>query len=237
MLISLCIPIMNRLETLKLALPEIIKSANCTPPTEIIIVNYSSTDNLLEYLKDLKKENNIIVKNFNGARYYNSAHARNLCVVASSGEYILQLSADAIPTLDSIAYIRNIINEKHPDWMCEDTRFDGKYCGRFIVCKREEFIASGGYDERFNLYGPEDKDICLRLHRRGGRFETFPNSLISELYTPNNEKLANLDTSELEGKIWVKREMLRLRRPIFEENIANNVLVANPNGWGKGILE
>jgi len=239
-LISLLIPCMNRFQEFKRSIETIIETANASAPVEIVLVDYSSRDPLQKWIEANNIESKLapgvifVNRKLTGPKHYNSAHARNLCAVASSGDYLIQLSTDALPKKEFVSYIRKVINKEKPDWMCEDTKFDGQYCGRFIVCKRQEFFDAGGYDERFNLYGPEDKDICFRLHRRGGKFLTFPQGLASEIPTLYADKTRNLDHSQLEGKMWDKREMSHLMIPIFEENNKKGVLVANTEkGWGK----
>jgi glycosyltransferase involved in cell wall biosynthesis len=237
MLISLCIPCMNRVHSLKRVLPSIIESVNASPPVEITILDYSSTDSLDEYLTEIKETTYLVEGNkFNfqkitGKKYYHSTHARNLTVIASSGEYVIQLDTEIILPVKFVGYIRDRLETTHPIWMCEGR------LGRCIVIQRDEFINSGGYDERFDVYAPEDKDICLRLHRRGGKFETFPLSLISVIETSNKEKLINLNQEPYKnGPFWIKRMMFRAMKVIYEENISNNVLVANEGKeWGKWI--
>lgn len=235
MLISLCIPCMNRTYALKQALPAIINAANYSPPVEIVVLNYSSRDDLEYYMEDILQQDLLVDGNMwkyvvePGKKYYHSTHARNLCVQMSSGEYFIMLSAEALPALNAFKYIRSKIETDRPVWMCENK------IGRWIICQRQEFIDSGGYDERFNVYSPEEKDLCLRLHRRGGKFETFPGSLIEEIPTSNKEKLLYLDSSTYNGNIWIKRQMHRAMMKIFEENNNNNILVVNEGkdwrGW------
>jgi hypothetical protein len=233
---------MNRLDELKQALPVIIDMALKSPPIQLAIVDYNSGDGTWEYLMQMEqiwKENKdcrMTLRKFVNGKYYNSAHARNLCVQESYGEYIIQLSAEALPTPQFLPYIRSRLESYQPIWMCENTKFLGKYSGRFVVCDRYEFMASGGYDERFNLYGPEDKDICYRFHRRGRKFEPYPVYMCGEIPTNNLRKLINLDPKGLPGKMWMKREMLHVMKPIFERNIKDGVLVANPGkDWTKWI--
>lgn len=228
---------MNRVHVLKESLPAIIKAAKESPPTEVVIVNYSSTDDLEEYISTVDYP--VVYKKLDGKKYYNSAHARNLCVQASNGEYIIQLSTDALPKNYAFTYIRNEIDKNKPIWMIEESHtywIYGFYAGRFLVCKRDEFISSGGYDERFNVYAPEDKDICNRLTRRNGKPLLFPNDLIGEIYTPNDEKLKNLDNTTYEHRYMLKKEMADRMKIIYNENIVNKVLVANEGkDWSKWI--
>jgi hypothetical protein len=225
---------MNRIEQFKKAIPYIIKAANNSPPIEICILDYSSTDGLADYLDIISSSFYIDPKNFitilhsNNHKYYNSPHARNITALHSCGEFIIQLSAEALPSENAFSFIRYQIETQKPIWMCEG------YLGRWIVCEREEFIDSGGYDERFIAYAPEDKDICLRLHRRGGKFIQFPYSLIDEIPTSNKDKLANYDLTPYTERLWVKRQMGRIAKKIYEENNKKGVLVANEGiEWGK----
>lgn len=232
-IISLCIPCMNRVHNLRQTLPLVIEAANASPPVEIVVLNYNTDDDLDEYIatiNGLEEPNSLLYRRYTGKRkYYHSTHARNLTVLASSGEYIIQLDTEIILPHDFMAYIRGRLEATHPVWMCEGE------VGRCIIVQRQEFIEAGGYDERFDVYAPEDKDICLRLHRRGGTFELFPSRLITAIETSNREKLENLDQERYRnGPFWVKRMMFRAMRVIYEENIANQVLVANEGReWGQ----
>jgi hypothetical protein len=102
----------------------------------------------------------------------------------------------------------------------------GKLLRGVIVCARDEFIAAGGYDERFEFYGPEDTDLDERLVRRGGKFGLLPN-LLREIPTPKAEKTANY-------RITSRWETKKLMVPIYEENKRNKVLVVNEGvEWGQ----
>lgn len=227
MIISLCVPCHNRTYDLKVALPTWICAANASPPVEIVILNYNSPDDLETYILDMQKEalkdgNVLVYKKYTGRNYYHMAHARNLSVLASKGEYIVMLSADSLLSENFVQVVRNYLATASPVWMYHQVSQD------IIVCKREEFIEAGGYDERFEFYGPEDRDLTARLYRRGGRVEVLPKSIFDRILTPDTEKVKNyrLDIS--------KKEMSRRMRPIYEENVVNHVLIANTEtGWGK----
>jgi len=63
-------------------------------------------------------------------------------------------------------------------------------CG-IIFCKKDEFISAGGYDERIEFYGGEDRDLDSRLVRRGTKFGLVPKGLMSVIRTPNSQKIKN----------------------------------------------
>src|SRR3972149_6419333 len=120
MIISLCIPNMNRTHDLKKVLPSIVESANISPPVEIVVVNYSSRDDLETYMEMARNTMPLVDGNFwtyaklNGKQYYNSAHARNLCVMASGGEYIVQLATDIALSNEFVDRVRGILEIDRP---------------------------------------------------------------------------------------------------------------------------
>jgi hypothetical protein len=72
------------------------------------------------------------------------------------------------------------------------------------------------------------------MHRRGGKFENFPDKLMKEIYTPDDLKLCGYPREEFGGAKFLKRAMSKLMRPIYWENEANNILVVNQGKeWGK----
>lgn len=212
--ISLCIPVHNRTYDLKRTLPILLE--NITPSTEIVILDYNSPDDLAEYLEPYQDK--ITYKKYTGRNYYHMAHARNLSVLASRGDFVSIFSADIYISSDYISTITKYINEGYV-WMY------GKYPG-LLTIKKDEFINAGGYDERFEFYGPEDKDLNHRLRRRGLIPHWIPSGVLFYNNTPDSEKVKNyrLELS--------KKEMGDMMWEVFLENEANQPLVANPNGWG-----
>ncbi len=254
MKLSLCIPVMGRTDDLRQTLSHTIKAAKAGPPVEIVVLDYDSKDDLAEYIKTIDYP--ITYKKSPNHEFFSISHSRNLSVLASRGDYIMILDADITLHEDFVQVIRAEIEREAPTWMVEYGRFihifehlgteHKKYtAGRMLICKREEFIMAGGYDERFNLCGPEDKDICMRLHRRGGKFVAFNGKLVDEVRTRQHRKIENLDKQSYEDALTdeqkarnvpscTKYAMQLAMRKIYEENMANKTLVANEGGlWGQ----
>lgn len=218
---------------MRVALPTMIEAANASPPVEIVVINYNSEDDLDDYIKSvtgLIEPNTLVYQKHTQRKYFHMAHSKNLAALTSSGEYIVTMGADILLDPQFIAFIRAAILKNRPVWLCAHKSFGG-----VVVCQRQEFIDAGGYDERFEFYGPEDRDFVARLQRRGGKYESIPLWMLSEIYTPNNLKTRDYDQSTFrDSKIWIKRAMSRAMHLIYEENRANNVLTANAGKeWGQ----
>ena len=228
MMISVCIPCMNRAHDLKQTLPSNIEAANVSPPVEIVILDYNSQDGLEEYINNTRETisladgNLLTYAKYTGRSYYHMAHARNLSVLASSGDYVNISNADVFFAESYFKIIRELLLLEEPVWI-KSRRYPG-----VLICRRQEFIDAGGFDERFEFYGPEDKDLISRLQRRGGKFVSFPLGIITDIRTPNSEKVKNYRLALSKG------QMSQRMKPIHEENIRDCVMVANEGAeWGE----
>lgn len=220
--ISYCIPCRNRTEDLKQSMVTVIAAARKSPPVEIVVLDYSSEDDLEQYVKSLPKlENNrITYVKYEGAKYYHMAHARNLSMLAASGEYLVGANADNLLGERFFSKIRKIAAEGVV-WMVP-----GPY-NSLLIIQKNEFIEAGGYDERFEFYGPEDKELVERLYRRGAKRSYYPRSLIPAIYTPDEKKTTGY-------RLKLSKRQMHLRGfKILKESREKRTLVANPNGWGK----
>ncbi len=229
MLISLCTAIKNRLDDLRQVMPARIAAANASPPVEIAILDCGSTDGLPEYMDELidiarLDHGNFITYKRIEREYWHVAKAYNMAVLMGKGEYIFHLMADASISRDCITHIRTLISDGCAWGMANH------YCGNKFFSK-DELIDAGGFDERFELYGPEDKDLHHRLLLRGSKFGQIPDGMITEIYTPDDKKLENYS---IKG---TKREFSRAMRIYYQDNIDNEVTVANQGKeWGTWTL-
>ena len=228
-LISVCIPCKNRTYDLNNTLPSIIDAANASPPVEIVILNYNSKDDLDEYIKTirqvapLERGNTIEYFKYTKPKYYNMAHAYNLNFKLTKGDYVVILGADIVTDIN---YFKTIRENEGADWM------HGPNLLGIIVVKRDVFETIGGYDERFEYYGPEDKDIEMRLKRLGGKFVELPDGLISEIRTPDEDKLKYYDPTM--GGLENRERRRKAMKAIYEDNRVRNIVEVNVvKEWGK----
>jgi glycosyltransferase involved in cell wall biosynthesis len=227
MLISICIPCHNRTYDLKKIMPSLIAAANASPPVEIMILDYNSPDDLSSFMLHTKGVTKFVggsalsCKKYTGRDYYHMAHARNLSVLASSGEFVVIFSTDIILHEDYFKVVRKMLKEEDYTWLHHHRKHLG-----ITLLRAYEFVEAGGFDERFEFYGKEDKDLLLRLKRRGNKFGQMPSNLLISIPTPRKEKYKNYRLS------LNRPEIYKRSKAIYEENIKNEVLVANKGGWG-----
>jgi hypothetical protein len=212
-LFSYCVPIRNRASDFKEALPTILSAARKSPPVEIAVLDYGSTDSLVSYLGPYFTE---ISYRFHRAPYFHMAHARNLSMNAGRGDYLISTNADTLLDESYFEVVRELVERTR----C-DVALAGKKKNGVVVVKREEFIKAGGFDERFEFYGPEDKDLVNRLKRRKLHIEHYNPKLLSNIPTSDKKKAQGY---RLNISKW---DMKDLMYPIFRENEAAGKLTVN----------
>jgi len=209
---------MNRLFDLMRTLPRMVEAAEASPPVEIAILDYNSSDGLAEYVAQWP---NITYNRYEGRIHYHNAHAWNLAVRASAGEYVAIMGADALLRDRYVAVLRELIDQG-ARWI------RGRHYKGIVCIERDEFFDAGGYDERFEFYGGEDKELEDRLKRRGVPFALLPDDLVYTLRTTNQDKVANYRLP------LTKREMMERGAEIRAANNAVGLMVANEGRqWGE----
>ncbi len=217
MLFSYCIPIRNRASDFKDSLPTILAAARRSRPVEIVVLDYGSTDCLKSCLGPYFAEIKYV---FVEAPYFHMAHARNLAMISGRGDYLISSNADTLLRETYFEVIRELVKKTGCDVALAGAKKNG-----VIVVKRDEFIKAGGFDERFEFYGPEDRDLVNRLKRRGLDVGYYNPKLLSDIPTPNKKKAQGY---RLPISKW---DMKDLMHPIFRKNEAEGKLTANESGW------
>jgi hypothetical protein len=222
-LISFCIPAMNRTSDLRRTLPLSIEAAKASPPVEIAVLDYNSSDGLAMFLWPF--DGAVRYNRYEERDTYHMAHAYNLAVKCSAGVYVVVMGADAVLAQGYVPALRELIAEGCV-WMRP------RRCKGIVCVQRAEFMVAGGYDERLWGYMGEDKEFEARLRRRGGKMGVVPDGLVSVIRTPPKAKLANY------GSTMTKREMMQMGARIRKENARAGLLVANEGrDWGSSVTE
>jgi GT2 family glycosyltransferase len=227
----------------KETLPTVLVAAEKSPPVEIVLLDYGSTDGLETWVRKNAPQVKCIRYE---AKYFHMAHSRNLSIVMALGDYVV--SSDAETKVDERLFeeLRKAIHEtgkslirlgRRPSSsrLAKESSFGGPCDGgcrwwtHGVFCvKRSDFIEAGGFDERFEFYGPEDKDLIHRLRRRGLEYATVNNhKLILHLLTPDDEKAKNYRLPLSKG------QMRKRMGKIYDQNEALGKTTANEDGWGR----
>jgi len=213
--ITYTLPCHKREADLMAALPSVIEAAGMTAGVDIVVVDYGST---LSCRGVITTRGGVYVAAVAvGADHFHMAHARNVGIRAAIGEIVVAFLADQTVSQMFFLDVRAALQP-----------------GTFLKWQetfafwREDILAAGGFDERFEFYGPEGKELADRLQRRGLNERPFPKSCgIGQLRTTNSEKVRNyrLKLSKL--------EMHERGMAIWRENQAKGLLVANEgHEWG-----
>lgn len=214
-LVSYTVPCHKRDEDLHAVLPSVLHAAAVGGPVEVTVVNYNSIPSLVldnYWVPD----NASLTMSHVEADYFHMAHARNVGIKAATGDIIVAFLADQIISPDFFSVIREQLEP-------------GTFLKWFetFVFWREDILAAGGFDERFEFYGPEGKELTDRLQRRGLKVKPIPKRIVSQIPTPDAKKVQHYREK------LTKHQMHARGMAIWRENQANNLLVANQGiEWG-----
>lgn len=203
---------MNRLHDLQQVLPSVIADS----PDEIVVLDYGSTDGLGDYIQGFNHPRIRWVRR--EADYYHMAHARNLSVLATGYPFVVSSSADIIVKPGFFNEIRRLF------CIADMVKASGHDYPGVLAFRKDDFMEAGGYDERFEYYGPEDKELIERLERRGVKASVYDASYLDQVKTTN--KAGNYRTHS-RVKMYVET------KKIHQENTKREVLTVNENGWGR----
>ena len=187
MKIAMCITCKGRLGHIKELLAKNIQD-NPSPNSIFVLLDYGDTTGLADYVQNCFKENltsGKLVYYRHEAVKFKMAHAKNMAHRAA-----LREGADVMVNLDADNLTGNGF-----DWFLDEafTRTAGDpqeiffwsrmnwgekqmprgISGRIAVT-RNAFLVTGGYDEKYTEYSPDDWDFNLRLRRLGFVAQEIP---------------------------------------------------------------
>ena len=207
MLISYTMPCHKRSQDLYAALPSVVEAAK-GQQVEILVVDYGNALSL-----PFPHEWNITSIGVR-AEFFHMAHARNVGIKAARGEIVCAFVCDQIVAPDFVTVVRELMRPGvFLSW--QET----------FVFWREDILAAGGFDERFELYGPEGKELAERMRRRGLREVRLPKDLVYQIPTAYRDKISHYRLK------LTRREMHHLGMAVWRE--CQGALVANEGkDWG-----
>jgi hypothetical protein len=203
------------------------------PHVEFVLLNYNSQDQLHQWAK--KALPPYIEKGV--VNYYHTTEptlfhasiAKNLAHKVAKGDIVCNLDGDNFTGKDFSFFLnykmqsmgeRALLHvKKAPYWGTE---------GRIVMMKKY-FDALGGYDEDFEPIGHEDHDLIERAKAYGLQYSNVQiENFLHYLSNTTKEKAEHCTTDGVNYYDFQNRNKERSKK-----NIANNILTANPNGWGR----
>jgi hypothetical protein len=174
--IAFCITCKGRTHHLRKTLTQNLADNIDYENAVFIVLDYSSTDDLQEYLKTNHQSEldsgRVILYHYREAERFNMTHAKNMahrCGIREGANILCNLDADNYTGLGFASYIALTIKTSW-DYLAVDKVIPGVtprgVTGRIVVHK-DAFIKAGGYDEKFETWSPDDKDFNHRLQRMG----------------------------------------------------------------------
>lgn len=163
-LISFITTSKGRLAHLQQTLPRMAAQAGA----EVIVVDYDCPEGSGDWVAAQWPA--VRVQRVSAAPLFRLAHARNTGAAAARGRWLCFVDADVL--LDDAFVARTLP-------LLYDEAFFGLENPQptafgTVVCRRDDFMAIGGYDEVIEGYGTEDRDLYLRLQALGRRRELLP---------------------------------------------------------------
>jgi len=168
----------------------------------------------------------VVCVEYRARDYYHMGHARNVALRVATGDYVTIGQTDVHWRPHAFVSI-GLRLESEPEIDCLRSMTDG-YIG-VITCRREQLLAVGGYDERFEFYGSEDKDLLSRINRLKLHIATYDlDDLLVLKRTPKHQKVLNYRLP------LTLAEMSQRSKSVMRDNDAAGRIVVNEGiEWGK----
>lgn len=190
--IAFCTTCKNRTQHLKVTLPQNLAD---NPRSTFIVLDYNSRDDLLDYLRvshaaDIEGGRLVVYSN-HFEPTFRMAHAKNMVHrlgMLEGADILVNLDADNLtgPGFEEFVAWKF----RQPGIFLWSNMVKGQIVrgisGRIAVTA-SSFVKAGGYDEKYDRWGPDDKDFNVRLRNLGYTpVEVDPAFLLG---VPHNDKM------------------------------------------------
>lgn len=161
----------GRLSHLQQSLPSWLAQPDC----QIVLVDYACPDRAGDWVAARYPQVKVVrVRDDPG---FCLARARNAAIGHVSTEWLCFIDAD-ICLQGSLTGWFAAQTPPHGFYRPDPTDFD---TGGTVICRSEDLIRAGAYDELIRGYGGEDTDLYSRLVRLGVPRRSFPGALLKPL--------------------------------------------------------
>lgn len=235
---------MNRLHHLKQTYLKNIENSLPTDGCEVefVLLNYNSTDNIDEWVETELKNLQVEFKYVKTTKpkYFHMSKVKNILGKNATGDILCWLDADNLTNKGFVQYVEETYTHEPKmtlkvDW-CEQT---AGTCGR-VVCRKEDFLKVGGYDEQMVGWGYEEIDFWKRLQATNVRPLDIPIEFLGKLEHGDADRFDNYEPGAVK-KLPRNHQLLIMQYTSnfdnFQRSLKNMIsekYVSNVgNGWGK----
>lgn len=223
--ISFCTTCMNRTNYLKKTLP--INLHQVRDNIEFVVLNYSSKDDLDDWIKPYVENNRVNYYKLEGKEHFHMAHAKNVACKLATGDIVVNLDADMIIGKNFNYHLLKLFRNPNTTIACGQWFVSGK-----IATTKKCFWDLQGYDERMMGWGAEDFDFVNRSKLYGNEFTQIYSDEFNICIGHNNE----IRTKNYDEKFNKMHETEQANYLIACHNHRFNVLTPNNGNWGKATL-
>lgn len=241
MKVSFCVTNRNRLEHAKKTIPRNLEMLRSFENTEMVLLNYGSEEDLdgwvREELKDWILSGKLIYGSTKHPKTFRMAHAKNCSHLMATGNIVVNLDSD---NWLSYSFIKLVLDtfKLHVNPIVKGS---GPGLGGRIGVRKDVFQFVGGYDERLDSWGYDDKDFFDRViiaTQMAGRRGAI--TMVDKVIPYEDEK--SVIEHSIESRQWSLPNLqwypglLEYNKAIRRENLKNRIW--NPNAtngidWGK----
>lgn len=168
----------GRLHHLRQSLPRL----TAHPGLRCIVVDYACPDRAGDWVR--MHHPGVVVVQATEAGAFQIARARNLGAQAADTPWIGFLDAD---TLVGAGFLHEVCSAMRPGRYLVADPCPHELAG-LLLCLRDDFVRLGGYDEVFEGWGSEDRDLAARLTRLGRTRAGLPSQGITVITHGDDER-------------------------------------------------
>ncbi len=201
-MIIFCITCKGRTGHLARTLPQNLRD---NKRAKFVLVNYNSQDHLDDYILSNHQDDldRLVVYRFTEPGPFRMAHAKNLAhrlAIREGADVLVNLDADNFtgPNFDQWL-IANVNDQQFAYTHMKKGILPRGVSGRIAVTKHQ-FYLTGGYDEIYRTWAPDDKDFNTRLQRLGFKGVEIPDEYLKAI--KHSDKLRFREYPEAESNSY-----------------------------------
>lgn len=233
----------GRLQHIERTLPQNLEDNQTYPNAKFVVLDYNSQDSLVRYLEEKHSRElscgRVVLYRYTEPAPFRMAHAKNLAHragILEGADILVNMDADNFTGPDFAWYIAEKFSNASEEiflWARGNKHRHGadripKGCGGRIVVSSSAFMKIGGYDEKFDTWGPDDKDFHFRLSRAGLKAEEIERVYLEAIL--HNDRMRFKDYRHVQP---VSYEQMSDQFGTIDDS---DTTIANFGKFGAGIL-